>query len=132
MTPVLLIWPFRRCNHPTCTASGRAIGSTSAVQASKSVLRTAIPAGSSTARAQSWHSEFGIQSGYTRIKPAGSGAPDQIDAIGIPGFSLPGLLPAGASLQLDPLQGDPFGAPPPAQVPVPAPTPKKAEPEPKK
>ncbi len=51
-----------------------------------------------TARGQSWHSEFGIQSGYTRIKRAGSGAPDHIDVIGIPGFNLPGLLPAGASL----------------------------------
>ena len=49
-------------------------------------------------QAQRWRSEFGIQSGYTRIKPAGTGAHDQIDLIGIPGFNLPGLLPAGASL----------------------------------
>ena len=47
---------------------------------------------------QQWHSEFGIQSGYTRIKPAGTNASDHIDVFGIPGFSLPGVLPSGASL----------------------------------
>src|SRR5207245_10954414 len=48
--------------------------------------------------AQSWHAEFGIQSGYSRIKAAGTNARDQLDVFGVPGFSLPGLLPAGASL----------------------------------
>jgi hypothetical protein len=51
-----------------------------------------------SAQAQSWHSEFGIQSGFTRIKHAGTNLPDHIDVIGIPGFNLPGVLPAGASL----------------------------------
>ena len=50
------------------------------------------------ARAQSWHTEFGIQSGYTRLKPAGTGASDPIDVFGIPGFNVGGLVPAGASL----------------------------------
>ena len=61
-------------------------------------LLACLAAFTTTASAQSWHSEFGIQSGYSRIKVAGTSAPDQIDVFGIPGFSLPGLLPAGASL----------------------------------
>lgn len=52
----------------------------------------------STVAAQGWNSEFGIQSGYTRIKPAGTGAPDQLDLFGVPGFTLPGVIPANASL----------------------------------
>src|SRR3989442_15190404 len=51
-----------------------------------------------TAQAQSWHSEFGLQSGYSRIKAAGTKAPDHIDVFGVPGFNLPGVLPGGASL----------------------------------
>jgi hypothetical protein len=49
-------------------------------------------------QAQSWHSEFGFQSGYTRLKPAGTGAADHIDVFSIPAFNLPGFVPAGASL----------------------------------
>ena len=51
-----------------------------------------------TAQAQSWQSEFGLQSGYSRIKAAGTKAPDHIDVFGVPGFNLPGVLPGGASL----------------------------------
>ena len=59
----------------------------------------AVVAGVTTSiQAQSWHSEFGFQSGYTRVKPAGTGASDQIDVFGIPAFNLPGVVPAGASL----------------------------------
>jgi hypothetical protein len=47
---------------------------------------------------QQWHSEFGISSGYSRIKPAGTGASDYIDVFGIPSFSLAGVIPGGASL----------------------------------
>ena len=47
---------------------------------------------------QSWHSEFGFQIGYTRVKPAGTGASDHIDVFSIPAFNLPGIVPAGASL----------------------------------
>ncbi|PYP09634.1 MAG: hypothetical protein DMD59_08175 [Gemmatimonadetes bacterium] len=57
-----------------------------------------IASAATTARAQSWHSEFGIQSGYSRIKAAGTNAPDHIDLFGVPGFNLPGVLPGGASL----------------------------------
>lgn len=45
-----------------------------------------------------WQTEFGIQSGYTRVKPAGTNASDHIDAFGVPGFTMPALVPAGASL----------------------------------
>lgn len=50
------------------------------------------------AQAQSWHTEFGIQSGYTRLKAAGTGNSDYIDVFGIPGFNVPGIIPAGPSL----------------------------------
>jgi hypothetical protein len=50
------------------------------------------------AAAQSWRSEFGFQSGYARIKAAGAGSSAYVDVIGIPGFSLPGVIPARASL----------------------------------
>jgi hypothetical protein len=68
---------------------------TIAILACLAALGAPLPA---RARAQSWQPEFGIQSGYSRIKAAGTQASDQIDVFGIPGFSLPGLLPAGASL----------------------------------
>ena len=52
-----------------------------------------------TAQAQkSWQSEFGFQTGYTRVKPAGTGASDQIDVFSLPAFNLSGIVPAGASL----------------------------------
>lgn len=50
------------------------------------------------AMAQNWTAEFGIQSGYTRLKPAGTGAADHVDMFGIPNVNLPGFLPASASL----------------------------------
>jgi hypothetical protein len=62
-----------------------------AVLAILSGLFTTLPA-------QSWHSEFGFQAGYTRVKPAGTGASDQIDVFSLPAFNLPGIIPAGASL----------------------------------
>jgi len=51
-----------------------------------------------TAQAQTWHSEFGVQSGYSRIKLAGTNTSDHIDVFGVPGINLPGVLPGGASL----------------------------------
>lgn len=52
-----------------------------------------------SAQAQrAWQTEFGIQGGYARIKPAGTGASDHIDLFGLPGFSLPGVLPTSGSL----------------------------------
>lgn len=50
-----------------------------------------------SAAAQTWTTEIGIQSGYTRIKPAGSGAPDHIDLFGGPG-DLFGVFPTNPSL----------------------------------
>ena len=47
---------------------------------------------------QVWRTEFGIQGGYARIKPAGTGASDQRDLFGVPSFSLPGVLPSNGSL----------------------------------
>lgn len=47
---------------------------------------------------KSWQSEFGVQAGYTRVKPAGSGASDHVDVLSLPAFNLPGIIPAGASL----------------------------------
>jgi hypothetical protein len=50
-----------------------------------------------SAAAQSWSTEFGIQGGYTRIKPAGTGARDHIDLFSVPG-DLFGVFPTNASL----------------------------------
>jgi hypothetical protein len=47
---------------------------------------------------QSWHSEFGIQGGFARVKPAGTGAHDQIDLFDLPGFSLAPLIPSYSSV----------------------------------
>lgn len=51
----------------------------------------------STAPAQSWQTEFGIQGGFTRLVEAGSGL-DPADAISLPGFNLGNALPAPAGL----------------------------------
>ena len=48
--------------------------------------------------AQNWTAEFGMQSGYTRIKPAGTSASDHVDLFGVPTVNLPGFLPGNASL----------------------------------
>ena len=62
------------------------------------VLALAAGAYTSGQAQQAWHTEFGIQSGYTRLKPAGTGANDHIDIFAIPGFDLPGVVPSNASL----------------------------------
>ena len=62
------------------------------------VILALLPGVFTSLQAQSWQSEFGFQSGYTRVKPAGTGASDHIDVFSIPAFNLPGILPAGASL----------------------------------
>lgn len=51
----------------------------------------------SVSQAQSWRHEVGIQSGYTRVKPAGTGAADHFDLFGIPA-DLFGVFPTNASL----------------------------------
>ena len=50
-----------------------------------------------SASAQNWRTEVGIQGGYTRIKPAGTGVADHVDVFGFPG-DLFGVTPSSASL----------------------------------
>lgn len=64
----------------------------------RTVATLALAAGlATTAQAQrAWQSEIGIQGGFVRIKPAGSGQSDHIDAFGIPGSAyVLGLLTHG-------------------------------------
>ena len=69
--------------------------------------------GVSTAAAQSrWTAEIGIQGGYSKIKPAGTGLSDAISAINLPGsgYVLPllsfaplyAIIPAGQKLAIEP------------------------------
>jgi hypothetical protein len=53
---------------------------------------------SGLAAQQSWRSEVGIQGGFARVKPAGTGAHDQFDFFDLPGFSLAPLIPSYSSL----------------------------------
>lgn len=56
---------------------------------------SALVAGTAPAQ-QSWNSEIGIQGGFARIKPAGTGQNDYIDVFGAPGPGyVLGLLSAG-------------------------------------
>ena len=48
----------------------------------------ALMATSAQAQRGSWQTEIGIQGGFSRFKPAGTGAKDQIDLFDVPGFSL--------------------------------------------
>ena len=61
------------------------------------LLALLVGAVATGAAAQSWSTEFGIQGGYTRIKPAGTGVADHVDVFGFPG-DLFGITPSGASL----------------------------------
>ena len=64
----------------------------------RTVAMLALAAGlATTAQAQqAWQSEIGIQGGFVRIKPAGSGQTDHIDAFAIPGSAyVLGLLTHG-------------------------------------
>ena len=51
----------------------------------------------SSVSAQGWNVEVGIQGGYTRVKPAGTGRSDHVDLFGLPG-DLFGVIPSTASL----------------------------------
>jgi hypothetical protein len=58
------------------------------------VLATCVTAAAQAQRA--WQSEIGIQGGFVRIKPAGTGRSDQIDAFAVPGANyVLGLLTHG-------------------------------------
>ena len=47
---------------------------------------------SAQAQRGSWQSEIGIQGGFSRFKPAGTGVKDQIDLFDVPGFSIGPLV----------------------------------------
>ena len=58
------------------------------------------------AAGQSWLPAFGVQGGFTRIKPAGTNANDQVDVMGLPGTMFLGDGdPAGALFAVVPVGG---------------------------
>lgn len=61
-------------------------------------LACAALAATDAAAQSRWIGEIGIQGGYTRIKPAGTGLADQIDLYDIPGATFLDLVPAYGSL----------------------------------
>ncbi len=62
------------------------------------VLLAMLTAAAANLEAQkSWQTEFGLQTGFTRLVSAGSGA-DPTDAISLPGFNLGNALPSPAGL----------------------------------
>jgi hypothetical protein len=67
------------------------------VQRTFAMLALAV-AVTSTAQGQtSWQSEIGIQGGFVRVKPAGTGRADQIDVFAVPGANyVLGLLTQGS------------------------------------
>jgi len=63
------------------------------------VLGLALLAATSVqAQRGSWQSEIGIQGGFSRFKPSGTGAHDQIDLFDVPGFSLAPIIPSYGGL----------------------------------
>lgn len=70
---------------------------------------------STTAAAQSWHTAIGIQGGFSRIKPAGTGQNDAFDGFDIPGSnfvlgalgysSLYAIIPVADKIALEPSFG---------------------------
>lgn len=55
---------------------------------------------------QSWHTELGIRGGWVRLKHAGTGRPDQIDLIDLPGGDYLGQVQAQSALFMTlPLSG---------------------------
>ena len=58
----------------------------------------ALMATSAQAQRGSWQGEIGIQGGFSRVKPSGTGAHDQIDLFDVPGFSLAPLVPSYGAL----------------------------------
>lgn len=58
-------------------------------------LLSAVGTGAHAQKA--WQSEIGVQGGFVRVKPAGSGRPDQIDVFALPGANyILGLLTHGS------------------------------------
>lgn len=61
-------------------------------------LVAAIGLGAAGAQAQAWQTELGLQGGFVRLKPAGTGRSDQNDAFLAPGFNLGPAFPAPNAL----------------------------------
>ena len=62
------------------------------------LLAFAALAGHGAVAQTRWTGEIGVQGGYMRIKPAGTGRADQVDLYDIPGASFLDLVPAYGSL----------------------------------
>lgn len=52
----------------------------------------------SAAAQRHWAAQLGIQGGFSRVKPAGTGQRDHVDLFDLPGFGLSPLVPAYSSL----------------------------------
>jgi len=65
---------------------------------------TALAAAPRPVRAQrpqrSWSAELGVQGGFSRFKPSGTGRSDQADFFDVPGFTLVPLVPASGATAL--------------------------------
>jgi len=66
------------------------------VQRTFAILALLVGFATSAQAQKSWQSEIGIQGGFVRVKPAGTGRRDQIDAFAVPGANyVLGLLTHG-------------------------------------
>jgi len=67
------------------------------VQRTFAILALLVSLATSAQAQRSWQSEIGIQGGFVRIKPAGTGQADQIDVFALPGANyVLGLLAHGS------------------------------------
>jgi hypothetical protein len=67
------------------------------VQRMFAILALLVGLATSAQAQRAWQSEIGVQGGFVRIKPAGSGQADQIDVFALPGASyVLGLLSQGS------------------------------------
>ena len=64
------------------------------------LLLAAIGLGAVSVEAQGWQTQLGLQGGFVRVKPAGTGRNDRTDAFLAPGFNLGPAFPAPNSLYL--------------------------------
>jgi len=66
------------------------------VQRTFAILALLVSVATSAQAQRSWQSEIGIQGGFVRVKPAGTGRSDQIDIFAVPGANyVLGLLSQG-------------------------------------
>ena len=62
------------------------------------VLILLIAAAGAASAQRSWTPEIGIQGGFTRVKPSGTGPGDHADLFNVPGFALAPLVPSPTTL----------------------------------